>query len=277
MYNTDSKRKIRGVKGKSFYFCSMKVTVLGSGTSQGVPVIACQCEVCLSSDPKDKRLRASVMIEHDGMNYCIDSGPDFRQQMLTNDVKSLEGILYTHEHKDHIAGMDDVRAFNFLQQRPMDLYCNTQVEEALRREFHYVFLQDGYPGIPKVTINRISADAPFLLKNGLEVQPIEVLHYKMPVLGFRINNFTYITDAKTISEKEKEKVKGTEVLIINALRLEPHLSHFNLEEALQFIAEINPSKAYITHISHLFGTHQQITDQLPDNVYVAYDGLTIEL
>lgn len=255
----------------------MKITILGSGTSQGVPVIACECHVCRSESEKDKRLRSSILIEINGNTYCVDSGPDFRQQMLINNVNGLDGILYTHEHKDHIAGMDDVRAFNYKQQRDMDMFCSVNVEEALRREFYYVFLKDGYPGIPKVKLHRISAELKFNLPCGQEVQPIEVLHYKLPVLGFRINNFTYITDAKTVSEKEIEKIMGTEVLIVNALRIEEHLSHFNLEEALRFIERINPKRAYITHISHLFGTHEEISDMLPDNVYAAYDGLSFEV
>ena len=254
----------------------MKITILGSGTSHGVPVIACDCVVCKSTDVRDKRLRSSILISHNGFNYCVDTGPDFRQQMLRNEVKSLEAILYTHEHKDHIAGMDDVRAYNYQQNKPMDLYCSVRVEEALRREFHYVFLQDGYPGIPKVNLNRIDL-TPFKLSSGLQVIPIEVMHYKLPVLGFRIGDFTYITDAKTISKEEKQKIYGTKVLVVNALRIETHLSHFNLEEALAFIEEINPEQAYITHISHLFGKHNDINDMLPENVFAAYDGLQLEV
>lgn len=253
----------------------MKITVLGSGTSQGIPVIACECEVCNSTDPKDNRLRSSILIEHNGENFCIDTGPDFRQQMLINRVNSLSAILFTHEHKDHIAGMDDIRAFNFKQNLPMDVFCTVEVEEALRREFYYVFLKDGYPGIPQVNLNRIDSN-PFTLSSGLKVTPIEVMHYKMPVKGFRFGDFTYITDAKTIAPEELEKVRGTKVLIVNALRLESHISHFNLEEALAFVNEINPEKAYLTHISHLFGTHEQITDMLPENVFALYDGMVIE-
>jgi phosphoribosyl 1,2-cyclic phosphate phosphodiesterase len=253
----------------------MKITVLGSGTSQGVPVIGCSCAVCQSTNPKDNRLRASILINHNGENYCIDSGPDFRQQMLREGVKSLRAILFTHEHKDHIAGMDDVRAFNYLENRPMEVYCTVRVEEALRREFHYVFLRDGYPGIPQVELNRIDSSTPFDLPGGLMVIPIEVMHYKLPVLGFRFGDFAYITDAKTITQEEKDKLIGVKILMINALRIEPHLSHFNLEEAIAFIREVKPEKAYLTHISHLFGAHDEINNMLPDDIFVAYDGMEI--
>ncbi len=253
------------------------VTVLGSGTSQGVPVIACECGVCASEDVKDKRLRCSVLLSFGSVNYIIDSGPDFRQQMLREQVKTLEAVIFTHEHKDHLAGLDDVRAFNFVEKRDMQVYCTARVEDALRREFHYVFDADKYPGVPKLKLNRIHKDEPFVISNGAVVQPIEVKHFNLPVLGFRIGNFTYITDAKTISEEEKQKVKGTKILIVNALREQTHLSHFNLAEALEFIKEISPERAYLTHISHLFGKHEDIERLLPENVFVAYDGLKIEI
>ena len=252
----------------------MKVTVLGSATSQGIPVIACKCDVCMSTNPKDKRLRASILIQKDGKNIVIDSGPDFRQQMLNNNVSSLDCILFTHEHKDHIAGLDDVRAFNFKQRKAMEVFCSERVENALKREYHYIFSEDKYPGVPSVNINLINKDA-FQLFNTINVKPIEVLHYKLPVLGFRIDDFTYITDAKTISNEEKIKIKGTKILIINCLRREEHISHFNLKEALEFINEIKVETAYLTHISHLFGTHEEIEKELPANVFVAYDGLVI--
>ena len=254
----------------------MKVTLLGTGTSQGVPVIACDCKVCTSTDSRDKRLRCSVLIEVEGENYCIDSGPDFRQQMLRENVKTLSGVIFTHEHKDHIAGLDDVRAFNFRERRDMNVYCAAPVEKALRRDFHYAFAENKYPGVPSLRICPIDKK-PFELSNGTKITPIEVMHYKMPVLGFRVGNFTYITDAKTVSEEEKEKVRGTKILIVNALRIEEHISHFNLEQALAFIDEIKPERAYLTHISHLFGTHAEISEMLPPNVYAAYDGLTFEL
>jgi phosphoribosyl 1,2-cyclic phosphate phosphodiesterase len=255
---------------------SLQITVLGSGTSQGVPVIACNCKVCTSENPKDKRLRCSILISYNNENFVIDSGPDFRYQMLRENVQTLRAVLFTHEHKDHISGLDDVRAFNFKEERDMDVYCSERVEIALRREFHYVFDEDKYPGVPLIKLHTINKEK-FILQGDLMVQPIEVMHYKMPVLAYRINDFAYITDAKTISREEKEKLKGVKVLIVNALRLEEHISHFNLTEALALIEEINPEKAYLTHISHLFGTHNNIQDLCPPNVYPAYDGLKIVL
>ena len=252
----------------------IKITVLGSGTSQGVPVIACECPVCSSLDSKDKRLRSSILISLGEENYVIDSGPDFRQQMLVNKVKSLRGILFTHEHKDHVAGLDDVRAFNYKEQRDMEVFCTERVSEALKREFQYVFSGDRYPGIPQINLNIIENNS-FNLPCGINVQPIEVMHYKMPVFGYRIGNFTYITDAKTVSDSEIEKIKGTEVLIVNALHQSEHISHFNLNEALDFIQKVSPTKAYLTHISHLFGVHSDIEKLLPKNVFAAYDGLQI--
>lgn len=255
----------------------MKVTVLGTGTSQGVPVIACSCEVCRSTDSKDKRLRVSVMVEVDGVNLVIDTGPDFRQQMLRANTQFLDAVLFTHEHKDHTAGLDDIRAFNFKQGRDMEVYAHPRVQEALKLEFSYIFAKNKYPGIPQVHLDDISKEASFMVENKVEVTPIEVMHYMLPVLGFRIKDFTYITDAKTISSEEKQKIKGTKVLIVNALRQEEHISHFNLEEALEFINEIGPEAAYLTHISHLFGRHDEIEKLLPENVHVAYDGLILNI
>lgn len=254
-----------------------QITFLGTGTSQGVPVIACKCKVCQSLDPKNKRLRCSVLISFNNENFVIDSGPDFRQQMLRENVDTLSGVLFTHEHKDHLAGLDDVRAFNYVEKRNMQVYCTEQVEVALKREYHYIFNGDGYPGIPKVNLNRISKNESIQLNAELKIVPIEVLHYKLPVLAFRIGNFTYITDAKTVSDEEKVKIKGTKTLVVNALRKEEHISHFNLKEALAFIDEIKPEKAFLTHISHLFGKHEDIEAELPPNVFVAYDGLKVEI
>ncbi len=253
----------------------MTITFLGTGTSQGVPVIACACDVCQSSDYRDKRLRTSVMLTINGLNFVIDTGPDFRQQMLRESVNSLDAVIFTHEHKDHIAGLDDVRAFNYTQKRAMDLYGDSLVEIAIKREFFYAFLEDKYPGVPLLDFHLID-NKPFEVK-GIVFTPIEVMHYKLPVFGFRVGDFTYITDAKTISHEEIAKIRGTKVLVLNALRRKEHISHFNLEEALAVIEQIQPEKAYLTHISHLFDTQANIEKELPDNVYVAYDGLKLAL
>ena len=249
-------------------------TVLGTGTSQGVPVIACDCHVCSSEDPRDNRTRTAVMLSINNENHVIDAGPDFRHQMLREKVKTLKSVIFTHEHKDHVAGLDDVRAFNFKEKRHVNVYANAQVEIALRKEYHYIFAEKTYPGSPKINLESIEHDT-FEIDSGVRLTPIEVMHYKLPVLGYRIGDLTYITDAKTITQAEKEKIKGSKTLIVNALRKEPHMSHFNLEEALEFIREISPEKAYLTHISHLFDTHKNIESQLPEGVFVAYDGLQI--
>lgn len=254
----------------------MKITVLGSGTSQGIPVIACDCHVCTSTDVRDDRLRCSVLIAHKGENYVIDAGPDFRQQLLREKVRSLRAVVFTHEHKDHMAGLDDVRAFNFRESRDMEIYCTPRVEKALRREYYYAFEEERYPGIPELHINTIGTE-PFHLPDGLRMVPVEVMHHEMPVLGFRFGDFAYITDVKTVSDEEISKLHGLEILIVSALRREPHLSHFNEDEALAFIRKVNPQKAYLTHISHLYGKHADIEQELPENVFVAYDGQQFEL
>lgn len=253
----------------------LTVTVLGSGTSQGVPVIGCQCEVCKSTDQRDKRLRSSIMFNWGGENFVVDTGPDFRQQMLNEDVRSLRAVLYTHEHKDHIAGMDDVRSFNFLERRDMELFCTDAVETALHREFYYAFEAVKYPGVPSVNINIIDDDS-FRLPDGPLVMPINVLHYKMPVKGFRIGDFAYLTDMKTISDQELKKIIGVKYLIIDCLRRKEHMSHLNLEQALRLIERIQPGKAYFTHISHLFDKHETINRELPSHISPAYDGLTFK-
>jgi phosphoribosyl 1,2-cyclic phosphate phosphodiesterase len=251
------------------------ITFLGTGTSQGVPVIACECAVCTSANKYDKRLRSSVLIEVDGTVMVIDSGPDFRYQMLRAQVKHLDAVLFTHEHKDHIAGLDDIRAFNFTQQSPMEVYATNHVQEALKREFSYVFAQYKYPGIPQLNLHTIG-NSPFKI-GSVEVIPISVLHYKLPVLGFRVEDFTYITDAKTISATEIEKIKGSRILVVNALQKEAHISHFTLSEAIAFAKKIGAEKTYFTHISHRLGKHDDISRELPPGVELAYDGLKIEI
>lgn len=253
----------------------MKVTFLGTGTSQGVPVIACECAVCVSENSRDKRLRVSVLIEYKMKSLVIDTGPDFRQQMLRAGVKKLDAILMTHEHKDHIAGLDDIRAFNFRSKKDMPVYAHPRVQEALRREYHYIFSEDPYSGIPKVELQTIGLD-PFTVGE-IEVKPIEVMHYLLPVLGFRIADFAYITDAKTIAEEELEKLRGLDVLVVNALRKEPHISHFTLSEALALVEQLQPKRAYFTHISHLMGLHSEVELELPPNVHIAYDGLVVKV
>ncbi len=253
----------------------MKITFLGTGTSQGIPLIGCQCEVCKSSDPRDKRLRTSVMVEIGGKNIVVDTGPDFRQQMLREDVRTLDAVIFSHEHKDHIAGLDDVRAFNFLQKKSMPVYATERVQSAIKREFAYIFDNSPYPGIPKIDLHTIS-NIPFQVA-GIPVLPIEVLHFKLPVLGFRFGNFSYITDANYISEAEKEKIVGSDVLVLNALRREAHISHFTLDEAIKMVEELKPKMAYFTHISHQLGLHEIVEKELPANVKIAYDGLKLEL
>jgi len=254
----------------------MKVTFLGTGTSSGVPMIACNCEVCTSNDKRDSRLRSSILISTEFKNFVIDCGPDFRQQMLNNKVKSLHGIIYTHEHHDHTAGLDDIRGFNYFMNSAMDLYVTKRVESAIRREFSYIFEEHKYPGIPDVSIVNIENNTSFLLDN-LLVIPIEVMHYKLPVLGFRIGNFTYITDANFISEIELEKIKGTEVLVLNALRKEKHISHFTLNEAIELSIKTGAKTTYFTHISHQLGLHKGIEQELPKGFHLAYDGLQINI
>lgn len=248
----------------------MEVIILGTGTSQGVPVIGCKCEVCTSKNPQDNRLRSSVIIKIEGINILIDASPDFRQQMLRQNIDKLDAIVFTHEHKDHIGGLDDVRAFNFLTKKPMEIYAEKRVQEALRREYSYVFSDNNYPGIPRLNLNTID-ETPFYIKN-IKVTPIRVMHYNLPIFGFRIGDFTYITDANYISEEELQKIFGTKILILNALRKEKHLSHYSLEEALEIIKIISPRKAFLTHLSHNMGLHDKINPQLPDNVALAYDG-----
>ncbi|MFT6054614.1 MAG: phosphoribosyl 1,2-cyclic phosphate phosphodiesterase [Roseivirga sp.] len=249
----------------------MKVTFLGSGTSQGVPVIGCNCKVCTSLDFRDKRLRASVHIEIEGHSFIIDSGPDFRQQVLRERINQLDALIFTHEHKDHTAGMDDIRSFNFLQKKDMPIYGRKSVLDQLKREFAYIFEGTKYPGIPRVEVLEIE-NKPFDIE-GIKFTPIEVLHYKLPVFGYRIEDFTYITDAKTITQEEKQKIKGTKVLVLNALQSEPHPSHLTVDEAIELAQEINAERTFFTHMSHKIGTHSKISARLPKNIEFAFDGL----
>ncbi|WP_262732728.1 MBL fold metallo-hydrolase [Gaetbulibacter sp. NE] len=253
----------------------MKITFLGTGTSQGIPVIGSTHPVCLSDNPKDKRLRVSVLIEWDNYAYVIDCGPDFRQQMLTTNCNKIDGILFTHEHADHTAGLDDIRPFNF-RQGDIPIYAHKRVVKALQQRFAYVFeTKNKYPGAPGVDIREIE-NTPFKLGD-TTVVPINLMHGNLQVFGFRVNDFAYLTDMKTIAEAEMEKLKHLKVLVINALREEPHHSHLNLEEALAFIDKVKPEKAYLTHISHLLGFHDEVEQKLPKHVFLAYDNLQITL
>jgi phosphoribosyl 1,2-cyclic phosphate phosphodiesterase len=251
----------------------VKITFLGTGTSQGVPVIACECDTCLSEDPRDKRLRTSLLLETGTSTLLFDAGPDFRQQMLREKVKKLDAIFLTHEHKDHIAGMDDVRAFNYKSQDAVDIYAEERVQKAVRREFSYVFAEYQYPGIPRMRLNPIG-DFPFIVK-GVEIIPVRVRHMHLEIYGFRIGNFAYITDANYIPEESKEKLIGVKYLVVNALRKEKHISHFSLREAIDFIREISPKKAFLTHISHQMGLYKNVEKELPPGIMLAYDGLSL--
>ncbi len=253
----------------------MKITFLGSGTSQGVPIIACSCPICLSTNPKDKRLRSSVLIQVEDKNIVVDTGPDFRQQMLNCKIKHLDAILFTHAHRDHIAGLDDIRGFNYSMQKSVDVYCEEIVEAAIKKEFFYAFTEPKYPGVPEMNLHPITSQ-PFSLFN-TQVEPIRVFHFKLPVLGFKVNNFVYITDANRIEDQEIEKIKGCDVLVLNALRREHHISHFTLQEAIEMSKRIGAKQTYFTHISHQLGFHDDVENELPDNIHLAYDGLEIEL
>jgi phosphoribosyl 1,2-cyclic phosphate phosphodiesterase len=253
----------------------MTITFLGTGTSQGIPVIGSSHPVCLSADSKDKRLRVSVLVEWDEFTYVVDCGPDFRYQMLRAGCSKIDGIVYTHEHSDHVLGLDDIRPFYF-KQGDISIYAHKRVLKALYKRFDYIFaIENKYPGAPGVSINRIK-NKPFTLHN-LEVIPVNGKHDNVQVFGFKFGDFAYLTDMKTVKEKEIEKIKHVKVLVVNALRIQPHQSHFNLEEALQFINKVKPEKAYLTHISHLLGFHEDVEKTLPKNVFLAYDGLKLTI
>ena len=238
-------------------------------------MIACGCEVCTSTDEKNKRLRSSILVQSETTSLVVDTTPDFRTQMLRENVKKLDAVLFTHPHKDHIAGLDDIKAYNFFQQKPMEVYANELTQEALRREFFYIFADNKYPGIPSINLHTIT-DQPFVIGD-ITVIPIQVHHLKMPVLGFRFGKFTYITDANHIDNEEKEKIKGSEILVINALRKKEHISHFNLQQAIDLVKELNIPKTFVTHISHQLGLHDEVNKELPDGIQLAWDGLQIEI
>lgn len=253
----------------------MTIEFLGTGTSMGVPVIACDCEVCSSTESLDKRLRSSVMIDVCDQRLLIDAGPDFRQQMLRANVKHIDAILLTHGHTDHVAGLDDVRAINWQMQQPMPVYGESFVNEEIKLRFGYAFAEHKYPGVPEYQLNDITLE-PFHISN-ITITPIRVWHHRLPVVGFRINQFAYITDANRIDKEELDKLKNLDILVINGLRPEKHLSHFSLDEAIEVIQQIKPKQAYITHISHQMGLHQQVNSELPENIQLAYDTLRLTI
>ena len=248
----------------------MKITILGSGTSQGVPVIGCECEVCQSTNPKDHRLRVSILVQANGKNIVIDSGPDFRQQMLRAGIQKLDAVILTHEHNDHVIGIDDVRPFNFRQKKDIPVYAVERVQKELKERFQYVFAENKYPGAPSLMLHTITKDKPFEIE-GIPIIPIEVMHGKLPVLGFRFGDFTYITDAFQIEPEELKKVEGTKVLVINALHYYEHYSHFNVPQALEVIEQLRPQQAFLTHVSHHMGLADEVNKVLPDHVKLAFD------
>ncbi|KLT65527.1 MBL fold metallo-hydrolase [Pedobacter sp. BMA] len=254
----------------------MKITFLGTGTSQGVPVIACNCAVCTSTDKKNNRLRTSVLVETDDKTIVVDSGPDFRYQLLREGIKDLDAVLFTHEHKDHIAGLDDIRPFNYLLHKVIDVYATERVQNALKREFYYIFADTKYHGLPQINLHTVVNGEEFKIGKNT-IKPIEVMHHLLPITGYRIGDFTYITDAKTITPESVETIRGTKVLVINALQKEAHISHFTLSEAINFAQMIGAEITYLTHISHNLGLHEQVEQELPANIRLAYDGLKIEL
>ncbi len=252
----------------------MRLTFLGTGTSQGVPVIACRCRVCRSGDSRDRRLRTSALLEVEGRNILFDIGPDFRQQMLREDVGRLDAILITHAHRDHVGGLDDIRSFNYVQHSKMDVYLNAEARFAIERDYHYIFEPHQYPGLPEADLHTV--EAPFAAA-GVEVVPVKAMHKDLPVLGYRIGAMAYITDANYMAPAEIAKLKGVKVLVINALRREKHFSHYSLPEALAVIEEVAPERAYLTHMSHEMGLHEEVSATLPPHVALAYDGLKVEI
>lgn len=254
---------------------NLKVTFLGTGTSQGVPPIGCTSEVCLSSNPKDKRLRSSIHIEVEGLSIVIDAGPDFRYQMIRAGIRKIDALLFTHEHRDHTAGLDDIRPYNYLQEDHLDVYCTKHVLNTFKQQYHYIFDEKPYPGIPLIRFHQIE-NKPFEVR-GIPIIPIEVMHFKLPVLGFRIGTFTYITDANYIADEEQIKAKGSKHLVLNALRRESHISHFTLDEAVTQAKKIGAEQTWFTHMSHQIGLHDEVNAELPSNMQLAYDGQILEM
>ncbi len=253
----------------------MKVTLLGTGTSQGVPVVGCQCDVCRSSDPRDARLRTSAFVDVNGTRLLIDAGPDLRQQLLRNHITMVDAILVTHEHKDHLGGVDDIRPIYFQKRAPIEIYGLQRVLNVIRKDYDYAFKPHPYPGVPSLHLNPIKDD-PFVV-NGVEILPIHVRHLTLPILGYRIGNFGYVTDASFIPETDLNKLKGLDVLVLNALRIKEHYSHFNLAQALHVIELLAPKRAYLTHISHEMGRYVEVSPMLPDNVFLGEDGMVIDM
>ncbi|HQR94089.1 MAG: MBL fold metallo-hydrolase [Bacteroidetes bacterium 24-39-8] len=256
-------------------FPALHIQFLGTGTSTGIPMIGCDCTVCTSKNPKDNRLRSSILVQSQKTSLIVDTTPDFRYQMLRTHTRRLDAVLFTHPHKDHMAGLDDIRAFNFFSQKPMDIYANSLTEEAVKRDFYYAFADKKYPGVPELNLNTID-ESPFVIGD-IHVQPILVYHHKMPVFGFRFGDFTYITDANRIEDDQKELIKGSKVLVLNALRKEDHISHFTLQQAVDLAMELAIPEVYFTHISHQLGLHETINQELPPHIQLAYDGLELRL
>ncbi|HMH35174.1 MAG TPA: MBL fold metallo-hydrolase [Puia sp.] len=253
----------------------LKITFLGTGTSSGVPMIACPCEVCHSTDPKDKRLRSSILVQSKTTTLVVDTTPDFRYQMLRENITKMDAVLFTHPHKDHIAGLDDIRAFNFFSKKAMPVYANEMTQEVIIREFAYAFADLKYPGLPEIHLNTIS-EKPFLVGD-IPITPILVWHLKMPVFGFRFGSFTYITDANRIEDAEKQKIRDSDIIVLNALRNEKHVSHYSLKEAMELVKELGISAAYFTHISHQLGKHADVSPSLPPGMQLAYDRLALTI
>ncbi len=255
----------------------MKITVLGSGTSQGIPIITCDCDVCRSTDPKDRRLRTSILIESEESTICVDAGPDFRYQMLRAGVKKLDAILITHEHKDHIGGLDDARPLIFVQKKPMTIYASKEAQEEIKREYSYAFVNEDerYPGVPTFDLFEINNEP--IKINDLTIEPIKLKHFTLTSYGFRIGNFAYVTDLSELSEEAFKKLEGTEYMILEALRKKEHYSHINLSQAIEIAQRLNVKKAWFTHVSHEMGKTADVNPTLPENMMLAYDGLEIEI